>query len=63
MLWLVYLGGWPMFGLVAVGALIALHELYWMTRTLRPVVLAGYLGALATLLGARSAGRTGRSPG
>ena len=33
-------------------ALIALHELYWMTRTLRPVVLAGYLGAIAVLLGA-----------
>jgi phosphatidate cytidylyltransferase len=55
-LWLVYLGGWPMFGLAAVGALIALHELYWMTRTLRPVVLAGYLGALAALLGASLGG-------
>jgi phosphatidate cytidylyltransferase len=55
-LWLVYLGGWPMFGLAAGGALIALHELYWMTRTLRPVVLAGYLGALAALLGATLGG-------
>jgi len=55
-LWLVYLGGWPMFGLAGVGALIALHELYWMTRTLRPVVLAGYLGALAALLGASLGG-------
>jgi phosphatidate cytidylyltransferase len=55
-LWLVYLGGWPMFGLAAVAALIALHELYWMTRTLRPVVLAGYLGALAALLGATLGG-------
>jgi phosphatidate cytidylyltransferase len=55
-LWLVYLGGWPMFGLAAVAALIALHELYWMTRTLRPVVLAGYLGALAALLGATMGG-------
>jgi phosphatidate cytidylyltransferase len=55
-LWLVYVGGWPMFGLAAVGALIALHELYWMTRTLRPVVLAGYLGALAALLGATLGG-------
>jgi phosphatidate cytidylyltransferase len=55
-LWLVYLGGWPMFGLAAMGALIALHELYWMTRTLRPVVLAGYLGALAALLGATLGG-------
>jgi phosphatidate cytidylyltransferase len=55
-LWLVYLGGWPMFGLAAVAALAALHELYWMTRTLRPVVLAGYLGALAALLGATLGG-------
>jgi phosphatidate cytidylyltransferase len=55
-LWLVWLGGWPMFGLAGVGALIALHELYWMTRTLRPVVIAGYLGALATLLGATMGG-------
>jgi phosphatidate cytidylyltransferase len=55
-LWLVYLGGWSMFALAAVAALIALHELYWMTRTLRPVVLAGYLGALAALLGATLGG-------
>jgi phosphatidate cytidylyltransferase len=55
-LWLVYLGGWPMFGLAAVAALVALHELYWMTRTLRPVVIAGYLGALAALLGATLGG-------
>jgi phosphatidate cytidylyltransferase len=55
-LWLVYLGGWPMFGLAAVAALIALHELYWMTQKLRPVVLAGYLGALAALLGATLGG-------
>jgi phosphatidate cytidylyltransferase len=55
-LWLVYLGGWPLFGLAAVGALIALHELYWMTRTLRPIVLAGYLGALAALVGATLGG-------
>jgi phosphatidate cytidylyltransferase len=45
-----------MFGLAAVGALIALHELYWMTRTLRPIVIAGYLGALAALLGATLGG-------
>ncbi len=55
-LWLMYLGGWPLFGLALVAALIALHELYWMTRTLRPVVLAGYLGAIATLLGAELGG-------
>jgi phosphatidate cytidylyltransferase len=55
-LWLVYLGGWSMFALAAVAAVAGLHELYWMGRTLRPVVLAGYLGALATLLGAALGG-------
>jgi phosphatidate cytidylyltransferase len=53
---LVYLGGWWLFGLVAAAALLALHELFWMARTLRPVVLAGYVGALATLLGAALGG-------
>ena len=61
-LWLVYLGGWWMFALASAAALVGLHELYWMTRTLRPVVLAGYLGALAALARrAASAARSGRS--
>ncbi|MEP6910883.1 MAG: CDP-archaeol synthase [Actinomycetota bacterium] len=55
-LWLVYLGGWAMFALAVVAGIVGLHELYWMTRTLRPVVLAGYLGALAALLGATMGG-------
>jgi len=53
---LVYLGGWWLFGLAAVGALLALHEFWVMTRELRPLALAGYLGALATLLGAELGG-------
>jgi phosphatidate cytidylyltransferase len=53
---IVYLGGWALFALVVVAALIALHELFWMTRTLRPVVLAGYVGAFAALLGAELGG-------
>jgi phosphatidate cytidylyltransferase len=57
-LWLVYLGGWPLFGLALVVALAALHELYVMARSLRPLVLAGYAGALATLLGAHLGGPT-----
>ena len=57
-LWLVYLGGWALFGLALVVALIALHELYAMARGLRPLVLAGYAGALATLLGAQLGGST-----
>jgi len=55
-LYLVYLGGWWLFGLAAVAVLIALHELYVMARSLRPLVLAGYAGALATLLGAELGG-------
>jgi phosphatidate cytidylyltransferase len=55
-LWLVYLGGWWLFALAVVAALVALHELYAMARGLRPLVLAGYAGALATLLGAELGG-------
>jgi phosphatidate cytidylyltransferase len=55
-LYLVYLGDWWMFGLATFAALVALHELYVMARGLRPLVLAGYAGALATLLGAHLGG-------
>ncbi len=51
-----YLGGWFLFALVAVGGLIALHELYRLARPLRPLVLAGYGGALAAFLGAEVSG-------
>lgn len=53
---LVHFGGWWMFGLAVVAALVALHELYVMGRGLRPLVLAGYAGAIATLLGAHLGG-------
>ena len=45
-------GGWWLFGLAAVAAALALHEFYEMTRSFRPVVLAGYAGTLAALVGA-----------
>ena len=48
-----YLGGWFLFALAAVGGLVALHEFYRLTRPLRPLVLAGYGGAVAGLLGAQ----------
>jgi phosphatidate cytidylyltransferase len=48
---LVYLGGWWLFGLTLVGGLFALHELFVMTRQLRPLVLGGYVGYAMTLLG------------
>jgi phosphatidate cytidylyltransferase len=47
-----YLGGWFLFTLVAAGGLVALHEFYRLARQLRPLVLAGYGGAVAGLLGA-----------
>jgi hypothetical protein len=51
-----YLGGWFLFALVALGGLIALHEFYRLARPLRPLVLAGYGGALAAFFGAEVSG-------
>jgi phosphatidate cytidylyltransferase len=53
---IVYAGGWWLFALCAVAAVLALHEYALMTRVLRPVVLAAYAGALLSLLGARLGG-------
>lgn len=53
---MIWLGGWWLFALLVVVALMALHELYTMTRSLRPLVLAGYTGAFLTLLGAELGG-------
>ena len=51
-LYLVWLGGGWLFALAALAATAALHELFAMARPLRPLVLAGYLGAVLTILGA-----------
>lgn len=53
---LVYVGGWWLFGLALVGGLLALHELYTISRGLRPLVLAGYLGFALALLGLQLGG-------
>jgi phosphatidate cytidylyltransferase len=53
---LVWLGGWWMWALMALVALIALHEFYTVARDLRPLVPAGYAGALAALVGAQLGG-------
>jgi len=55
-LYLVWLGGWWLAGLASVGAVVALHELYVMGRSLRPLVLAGYAGAILALVGAQAGG-------
>ena len=51
-----WLGEWWLLGLAVGVALLALHELYFMTRSLRPLLLAGYAGAVAALLGAQLGG-------
>jgi phosphatidate cytidylyltransferase len=51
-----YYGGWSLLVVAALAALLALHELYQMARSLRPLVLAGYGGALAAVIGASLGG-------
>ncbi|HUK95229.1 MAG TPA: phosphatidate cytidylyltransferase [Gaiellaceae bacterium] len=51
-LYLVWLGGWWIFALAVVVAVVALHEFFWIARPLRPLVLAGYTGAVLALVGA-----------
>jgi phosphatidate cytidylyltransferase len=60
---IVWLGGWWLFGLAIVGGLLALHELFAMSRGLRPIVLGGYVGVALTLLGAQLGGQTWVLPG
>src|SRR4051794_203248 len=55
----IWLGGWWLFALVLAGALVALHEFYAMARPLRPLVLAGYGGAVAMLVGPELGGGGG----
>jgi phosphatidate cytidylyltransferase len=53
---IVWLGGWWLFVLAAAIGLGALHEYYAMTRPLRPILIAGYLGLLLTLLAEQAGG-------
>jgi len=53
---IVWAGGWWLFALLGVAAVLALHEYSLMIRTLRPVILAAYAGALLSLLGAQLGG-------
>jgi phosphatidate cytidylyltransferase len=55
-LYAVYRGGWWIAIVALVGALVALHEFYVMVRPLRPLVLAGYAGVVAGMLGAALGG-------
>jgi phosphatidate cytidylyltransferase len=51
-----YLGGWWLFALVLVAAMISLHEYWLMARALAPLAPAGYVGAVLALLGAQLSG-------
>jgi phosphatidate cytidylyltransferase len=53
---IVWLGGWWLFALAAFAAVVALHELFVVTHSLRPLVLAGHVGTLLALLGAEAGG-------
>ena len=52
----VWLGGWWLCVLAGAVGLLALHEFYAMTRALRPIVIAGYLGLALTLVSAQAGG-------
>jgi phosphatidate cytidylyltransferase len=52
----VYLGGWWLFALVTFAAVVSLHEYWLMARALSPLALAGYVGAVAALIGAELSG-------
>ena len=52
----VWLGGWWLFVVLLLAALVAVHEFSVLTRPLRPLVLAAYLGAVVMLLGAALGG-------
>ena len=53
---LVWQGGWWLCVLAGLVGLLALHEFYGMTRALRPIVIAGYLGLVLTLVAAQAGG-------
>jgi phosphatidate cytidylyltransferase len=52
----VYAGGWWLFALALGGGLVALHEYYRIGKSLRPLVLGGYVGLLLALLGVQLGG-------
>ena len=53
---LLWLGGWWLFALVAVAAVVGVHEFVLAARPLRPLGAAIYLGVLLALFGAERGG-------
>jgi phosphatidate cytidylyltransferase len=52
----VYYGGWWLFTLVAVAAVVGVHEFVTMARPLRPLAPAVYIATILALLGAQKGG-------
>jgi phosphatidate cytidylyltransferase len=52
----VYLGGWWLFLLLAIAAVLGLHEFWLLAKPLAPLAPAGYIGALLALVGAETGG-------
>jgi phosphatidate cytidylyltransferase len=52
----VYLGGWWLFALASVAALLGLHEFWLLAKPLRPLAPAGYVGVALALVGAEIGG-------
>lgn len=51
-----WVGGWALLALLAVAALLALHELVTIGRQFRPLTLAAYGGAIGAMLGVELGG-------
>src|SRR5436305_2311007 len=49
-------GGWWLFAVVAVAAVVGVHEFVTMARPLRPLAPAAYIGTILALLGAEKGG-------
>jgi phosphatidate cytidylyltransferase len=49
-IWAAMLGGWWWTALVLAGAVLGLHELYGMTRELRPLTPAGFAGGVGVVV-------------
>jgi phosphatidate cytidylyltransferase len=52
----VYLGGWWLFALIAIAAMLGLHEFWLLTKPLAPLAPAGYIGGILALVGAETGG-------
>jgi phosphatidate cytidylyltransferase len=52
----VVIGGWPMVGLALVVGVISMHEYAALTRSLRPLTVAGFVGVLGILVATHEGG-------